>query len=108
MFYVNDKPEGNFLYTETIKLYCMVLYCYFLSDSDKSNSLCPQYGLHLGADNVVRAIEVEAQQNLAPVLAVGGGADGLHTLTCPPDGAVGARPVIIIITIIKRLSLIHI
>ena len=22
MFYVNDEPEGNFLYTETIKLYC--------------------------------------------------------------------------------------
>ena len=22
MFYVNDEPEGKFLYTETIKLYC--------------------------------------------------------------------------------------
>ena len=26
MFYVNDEPEGIFLYTETIKLYCIVLY----------------------------------------------------------------------------------
>ena len=26
MFYVNDEPEGKFLYTETIKLYCVVLY----------------------------------------------------------------------------------
>ena len=26
MFYVNDEPEGKFLYTETIKLYCIVLY----------------------------------------------------------------------------------
>ena len=25
MFYVNDEPEGKFLYTETIKLYCVVL-----------------------------------------------------------------------------------
>ena len=24
MFYVNDEPEGKFLYTETIKLYCIV------------------------------------------------------------------------------------
>ena len=24
MFYVNDEPEGTFLYTETIKLYCIV------------------------------------------------------------------------------------
>ena len=23
MFYVNDEPEGKFLYTETIKLYCI-------------------------------------------------------------------------------------
>ena len=43
----------------------------------------------------MRPVEVEAQQNLTPVLAVGRWADGLHTLTCPPDGAVGARPVII-------------
>ena len=27
MFYVNDKLEGKVLYTETIKLYCIVLYC---------------------------------------------------------------------------------
>ena len=26
MFYVNDEPEGKFLYTETIKLYCIVLH----------------------------------------------------------------------------------
>ena len=26
-FYVNDEPESKFLYTETIKLYCIVLYC---------------------------------------------------------------------------------
>ena len=26
MFYVNDEPEGKFLYTETIKVYCIVLY----------------------------------------------------------------------------------
>ena len=26
MFYVNDEPEGKFLYTEIIKLYCIVLY----------------------------------------------------------------------------------
>ena len=26
MFYVNDEPESRFLYTETIKLYCIVLY----------------------------------------------------------------------------------
>ena len=26
MVYVNDEPEGKFLYTETIKLYCIVLY----------------------------------------------------------------------------------
>ena len=25
MFYVNDEPEGKFLYTETIKLYCITL-----------------------------------------------------------------------------------
>ena len=25
-FYVNDEPESKFLYTETIKLYCIVLY----------------------------------------------------------------------------------
>ena len=25
MFYVNDEPEDKFLYTETIKLYCIVL-----------------------------------------------------------------------------------
>ena len=24
---VNDEPESKFLYTETIKLYCIVLYC---------------------------------------------------------------------------------
>ena len=24
-FYVNDEPESKFLYTETIKLYCIVL-----------------------------------------------------------------------------------
>ena len=24
MFYVNDEPEGKFLYTETIKLYCKI------------------------------------------------------------------------------------
>ena len=24
MFYVNDEPESKFLYTETIKLYCIV------------------------------------------------------------------------------------
>ena len=30
MFYVNDEPEGKFLYTETIKLYCItsVYKCY--------------------------------------------------------------------------------
>ena len=27
MFYVNDKPEGKFLYTWTIKLYCICLWC---------------------------------------------------------------------------------
>ena len=27
MFYANDEPEGKFLYAETIKLYCIVLYC---------------------------------------------------------------------------------
>ena len=27
MFYVNDEPEGKFVYTQTIKLYCVVLYC---------------------------------------------------------------------------------
>ena len=27
MFYGNDEPEGKFVYTETIKLYCVVLYC---------------------------------------------------------------------------------
>ena len=27
MFYVNDEPEGKFLYTETIKLYCIVIFC---------------------------------------------------------------------------------
>ena len=30
MFYVNDEPEGNFIYTETINkfvLYCIVLQC---------------------------------------------------------------------------------
>ena len=26
MFYVNDEQEGKFLYTDTIKLYCIVLY----------------------------------------------------------------------------------
>ena len=26
MFYENDEPEGKFLYTETAKLYCTVLY----------------------------------------------------------------------------------
>ena len=26
MFYVNDEPEGKFLYTETIKLYCSAVY----------------------------------------------------------------------------------
>ena len=26
MFYANDEPEGKFLYTETTKLYCTVLY----------------------------------------------------------------------------------
>ena len=26
MFSVNDEPEGKFLYTETIKLYCIVLF----------------------------------------------------------------------------------
>ena len=26
MFYENDEPEGKFLYTETVKLYCTVLY----------------------------------------------------------------------------------
>ena len=25
MFYVNDEPEGKFLYTDTIKLHCIVL-----------------------------------------------------------------------------------
>ena len=25
-FYVNDEPESKFLYTETIKLYCIVLH----------------------------------------------------------------------------------
>ena len=27
MFYVSDEPEGKFFYTETTKLYCIVLYC---------------------------------------------------------------------------------
>ena len=27
MFHVNDEPESKFLYTETIKLCCIVLYC---------------------------------------------------------------------------------
>ena len=27
MFYVNDEPESKFPYTETIKLYCIVLCC---------------------------------------------------------------------------------
>ena len=26
IFYVNDEPEGEFLCTETIELYCIVLY----------------------------------------------------------------------------------
>ena len=26
-FYVNDEPESKFLYIETIKLYCIALYC---------------------------------------------------------------------------------
>ena len=26
-FYVNNEPESKFLYIETIKLYCIVLYC---------------------------------------------------------------------------------
>ena len=26
-FYVNDEPESKFLYTETVKLHCIVLYC---------------------------------------------------------------------------------
>ena len=30
MFHVNDEPKGKFLYTETIKLYCIVLYCIVL------------------------------------------------------------------------------
>ena len=24
---MNDEPEGKFLYTETVKLYCILLYC---------------------------------------------------------------------------------
>ena len=28
-FYVNDEPDSKFLYTQTIKLYCIVLYCIF-------------------------------------------------------------------------------
>ena len=31
MFYVDGEPEGKFLYTETIKLYCIVLYCIVFS-----------------------------------------------------------------------------
>ena len=31
MFYVNDEPEGKFLYTETIKLYSIVLLLQLLS-----------------------------------------------------------------------------
>ena len=31
MLYVNDEPEGKFLYTETIKLYCVVLYFHLSS-----------------------------------------------------------------------------
>ena len=32
MFYVNDDPESKFLYTETIKLYCILfLFCPFFT-----------------------------------------------------------------------------
>ena len=37
MFYVNYEPEGKFLYTETIKLYYIVLYC------RPSETLCDSY-----------------------------------------------------------------
>ena len=36
MFYVNDEPEGKFLYTETIKLYCIVIAMSFVSKTTPS------------------------------------------------------------------------
>ena len=35
-FYVNDEPESKFLYRETIKLYCIVLYCESESGSEST------------------------------------------------------------------------
>ena len=50
-FYVNDEPESKFLYTETIKLYCIVLWrwravltdavpeCFYVNDEPESKFL---------------------------------------------------------------------
>ena len=35
MFYVNDKPDGKILYTETIKLYCIIFQSVSLYDKKK-------------------------------------------------------------------------
>ena len=36
MFYVNDEPEGKFLYTETIKLFVDSAYCYYFNVSSEA------------------------------------------------------------------------
>ena len=36
MFYVNYEPEGKFLYAETIRLYCIVLYSLHARSHDMS------------------------------------------------------------------------
>ena len=45
MFYVNDEPEGKFLYTETIKLYCIV-YNYKISQRQTENNMIQLQNRH--------------------------------------------------------------
>ena len=51
MFYVNDEPEGKFLYTETIKLYCS-LYCIVLTSSRVLLELLECVALFLDLDGL--------------------------------------------------------
>ena len=51
MFYVNDEPEGKFLYTETIKWYCS-LYCIVLTSSRVLLELLECVALFLDLDGL--------------------------------------------------------
>ena len=66
MFYVNDEPEGKFLYTKTIKLYCIVLHKMCVQVAQSNPLLLKTIKRTVSADQSQFALSVDFDAMVKP------------------------------------------